>query len=86
MAYPFDLNEKHATEDDGRYENVKWMTYSHDVIENITNDNLTDSTSLITLQKFTEELEVRCNPSSGIDFWHRSERVLSIFRMSDFSV
>ncbi len=84
MPFPFDLNEKYSAEDDGHDDNLKRMTYAHRVIEHFTSDNLTDSSSLVTLQTFSDDLTVRANPFRGIDFYHGSEKVLSVYRTSDF--
>ncbi len=59
-------------------------TYAHDVIQNLMSDNLTDSTSLVTLQSFTEDLTVRVIPFTGINFYHGSNKGLSVYRSSDF--
>ncbi len=69
MSNPFDLTVNYGDDYDDDGEETRGRTYAHDVVRNLMSDGLSDRSSLVTIEDYSNEVIARVSSRGGAEFF-----------------
>lgn len=69
MSYPFDLTVSYGEDNFVDVEGKKGRTYAHDIVRNLMADGLSDGSSLVSIEDYSDDITARMSARGGAEFF-----------------